>query len=133
MLGAARNIGVSQRIADVTLPMSVALFRATGPAMNIGVAVYAAHLLGIDLNTTAMVAGIAVAALASIGAVSLPGQISFFTSIAPIALAMGVPIGPLALLIAVETIPDMFRTVGNVTMDVAVATAVDRAEGRREA
>jgi Na+/H+-dicarboxylate symporter len=79
-----------------------------------------------------MIAGIAVATLASIGAVSLPGQISFFTSIAPIALAMGVPIGPLALLIAVETIPDMFRTVGNVTVDVAVAAAVDAAEDRAE-
>lgn len=130
MLASARNMGVSQRVADVTLPMSVALFRATGPAMNIGVAIYAAHLLGMELNMTAMIAGIAVATLASIGAVSLPGQISFFTSIAPIALAMGVPIAPLALLIAVETIPDMFRTVGNVTMDVAVASAVDRAEQR---
>jgi Na+/H+-dicarboxylate symporter len=128
MLAAARNMGVSQRVADVTLPMSVALLRATGPAMNIGVAIYAAHLLGMEIGTGAMIAGIAVATLASIGAVSLPGQISFFTSIAPIALAMGVPIGPLALLIAVETIPDMFRTVGNVTVDVAVAAAVDRAE-----
>ena len=45
----------------------------------------------------------------------MPGQISFVTSIAPIALALGVPIEPLALLIAVETIPDIFRTLGNVT------------------
>jgi Na+/H+-dicarboxylate symporter len=132
MLAAARNMGISQRVADVTLPMSVALLRATGPAMNIGVAIYAAHLLGMEIGTGAMIAGIAVATLASIGAVSLPGQISFFTSIAPIALAMGVPIGPLALLIAVETIPDMFRTVGNVTVDVAVAAAVDRTESRSE-
>jgi len=58
--------------------------------------------------------------------VSLPGQLSFVTSIAPIALAMGVPIAPLAILIAVETIPDIFRTVGNVTMDVAVTGAVAR-------
>jgi Na+/H+-dicarboxylate symporter len=38
------------------------------------------------------------------------------------------------LLIAVETIPDIFRTLGNVTMDVAVTTAVDRQttrEGQR--
>ena len=62
----------------------------------------------------------------SYAAVSLPGEISFISSIAPIALALGVPIAPLALLVAVETIPDIVRTVGNVTLDVAVATAVDR-------
>jgi Na+/H+-dicarboxylate symporter len=42
---------------------------------------------------------------------------------------MGVPIEPLALLIAVETIPDIFRTLGNVTMDVAVTGAVNRNSG----
>jgi Na+/H+-dicarboxylate symporter len=39
---------------------------------------------------------------------------------------MGVPIEPLALLIAVEVIPDIFRTIGNVMMDVSVSGAVAR-------
>ena len=59
---------------------------------------------------------------------ALPGQISFLTSIAPIAIAMGVPIAPLAILVAVETIPDIVRTAGNVTLDVAVTSAVDRSQ-----
>jgi proton glutamate symport protein len=62
------------------------------------------------------------------GSVSLPGQVSFITSIAPIALAMGVPIEPLGLLIAVEVIPDIMRTVGNVSMDVAVTAIAARGE-----
>jgi len=62
----------------------------------------------------------------SYGAVSLPGEVTFISSIAPIALALGVPIAPLALLVAVEMIPDIFRTIGNVTLDVALATVVDR-------
>jgi Na+/H+-dicarboxylate symporter len=73
-----------------------------------------------------MIAGVGVGALVSYGAVSLPGQVSFFSSMAPIAVAMGLPLAPLAILIAVETIPDIFRTLGNVTMDVAVTGAVDR-------
>jgi Na+/H+-dicarboxylate symporter len=60
--------------------------------------------------------------------VSLPGQVSFITSIAPIALVMGVPVEPLALLIAVEMMPDVVRTVGNVTMDVAVTKVAARGE-----
>ena len=59
---------------------------------------------------------------------SLPGALSFVTSIAPIALAMGVPIEPLALLIAVEVVPDIFRTLGNVTWDVTVTGAAARGE-----
>ena len=43
-----------------------------------------------------------------------------------IALAMGVPVEPLALLVAVEMLPDLMRTLGNVTMNVAVTSAVDR-------
>jgi Na+/H+-dicarboxylate symporter len=132
MLEAADRLGLPKRNADVSLPLAVALFRATGPAMNIAVAIYVAYWLGIDLGVGSMIAGIAVASIASYWAVSLPGALSFITSIAPISLAMGVPIEPLALLIAVEVIPDIFRTLGNVMMDVAVSGAVargDRSEG----
>ena len=68
------------------------------------------------------------ASIASYWAVSLPGALSFVTSIAPIALAMGVPIEPLALLIAVEVLPDITRTLGNVTWDVTAAGVASRGE-----
>jgi proton glutamate symport protein len=126
MLTAARGMGVREQVADVTLPISVALFRATGPAMNTAVAFYVAHWLGLEPSLGQMIAATAVGAVMSYGAVSLPGEVSFISSIAPIAMALGVPIAPLALLVAVEMIPDIFRTVGNVTLDVAVTTAVGR-------
>jgi Na+/H+-dicarboxylate symporter len=128
MLDASTRLRVPQRNADVTLPLAVALFRATGPAMNVSVAIYVAYMMGIDLNAGNLIAGFAVAAIASYWAVSLPGALSFVTSIAPIALAMGVPIEPLALLIAVEVLPDLTRTLGNVTWDVAVTGAASSGE-----
>ena len=132
MLNAAKQLRVPQRNADVTLPLAVALFRATGPAMNISVAIYVAYWMGVELHAGNLIAGFAVAAVASYWAVSLPGALSFVTSIAPIALAMGVPIEPLALLIAVEVLPDITRTLGNVTWDVAVTGVASRGE-REEA
>ena len=102
----------------------MALFRATGPAMNTAVAFYVAHWLGYQPTLAQMIAATAVGAVMSYAAVSLPGEISFISSIAPIAMALGAPIAPLALLVAVEMVPDIFRTVGNVTLDVAVTTAV---------
>ena len=126
MLAAARNLKVREDVVDVTLPMAVALFRATGPAMNLAVLFYIAEWMGLEPSLAQVIAAIFVASLMSLSAVSLPGEISFISSVAPIGIALGIPLGPLALLIAVEMIPDMFRTFGNVTMDVAVTTAVDR-------
>jgi Na+/H+-dicarboxylate symporter len=125
MLTAARAMGVREKVADVTLPISVALFRATGPAMNTAVAFYVTHWLGLQPTVAQMIAATAVGAVMSYGAVSLPGEVSYISSIAPIALALGVPIAPLGLLVAVEMIPDIFRTVGNVAMDVSLATIVN--------
>ncbi|WFL76107.1 cation:dicarboxylase symporter family transporter [Altererythrobacter arenosus] len=126
MLDSSNRLGLRQSTSEFVLPLAVAVFRATSPAMNMAVAVYVAHLAGVTLNPMLLAAGIAVAFIISIGSVSLPGSISFVISVGPIALAMGVPIEPLALLVAVEMLPDIMRTLGNVTMNVAVASAVDR-------
>ncbi len=129
MLTSAKELGVPERNSDVTLPLAVALFRGTGPAMNIAVAIYVAYWMEVPLAPAALIAGIAVASVASYWAVSLPGSLSFVTSIAPIALVMGVPIEPLAILVAVEVMPDIMRTIGNVVMDVAVTGAVAKGDG----
>ena len=126
MLVSCRALGLRDTTGEFVLPLAVALFRATGPAMNLAVAIYVARLAGIELSPLLLAAGVGVALITTIGSVSLPGAISLVTATGPIALAMGVPIGPLALLVAVEVLPDLMRTVGNVTMDVAVAATVDR-------
>ena len=126
MLQSCRTLGVRETTADFVLPLAVALFRATGAAMNLAVAIYLARLAGIELTPGAIAAGVAVALVTTVGSVSLPGAVSFVAAIGPVAIAMGVPIEPLALLIAVEMLPDIMRTLGNVTMDVAVTATVDR-------
>ena len=128
MVNGVKSMGVGERSADVVLPIAVALFRATGPCMNLAVAIYVAHLMSISLSPTALAIGVAAAAITTMGAVSLPGSVSFITSCAPICIAMGIPIEPLALLLAIETFPDIMRTLGNVTMDMAVTSTVARFE-----
>lgn len=126
MLGACRKLGVRDSTSEFVMPLAVALFRATSPAMNLAVVVYVARWYGVSLSPAMLVSGCVMAVLVSLSSVSLPGTISYVASVGPIALAMGVPIGPLALLVAVEVLPDLMRTLGNVTMDVAVTAAVDR-------
>ncbi len=125
MLKKSEDLGARETTAGLVLPMAVALLRVTGPAMNLAVALYVANWFGVTLGPAQWAIAITVAVLTSMGAVSLPGQVSFFTSCAPICIAIGAPLEPLALLVAVETLPDIFRTLGNVQMDVAVTTAVE--------
>ncbi|MEO8375681.1 MAG: cation:dicarboxylase symporter family transporter [Sphingomonas bacterium] len=129
MLRGAEQLGAPVAISGVTLPLAVAIFRVTGPAMNLAVAIYVAYWFGVPLGPVQLAAGVAVAAITALGSVSLPGQISYVASVAPICVAMGVPIAPLGLLVAVETIPDIFRTLGNVTMDLATTLTVSAWSG----
>ncbi len=131
MLDSAGRLGLRPSTAEFVLPLAVAVFRATSACMNIAVALYVAALAGVEVSPTQVAFGIAVAVIISVGSVSLPGSISFVVSVGPIALAMGIPVEPLALLVAVEMLPDIIRTLANVTMNVAVASAVDRTGTQR--
>ena len=124
MLRSSEEMGVPVATSGVVLPIAVAMLRATGPAMNLAVAIYVANWFGVPMSLGTLGAATAVAVLTSLGSVSLPGQISFIGAISPIAVTLGVPVAPLGLLVAVETIPDIFRTMGNVVMDLAVTLTV---------
>lgn len=129
MLRSSEAVGAPAAVSGVVLPIAVAVFRATSPAMNLAVALYVAMLTGTHIGPGQLAAGVATAAITTMGSVSLPGTISFFASVAPVAVAMGVPLEALGLLVAVETVPDLFRTVGNVTMDVAVTATISARSG----
>ena len=72
-----------------------------------------------------MATAVLVAFAVSVGSVGLPGQVSFIASVAPICAVLGLPTEALGILVAVEIVPDIFRTIGNVTADVAVTTVLD--------
>jgi Na+/H+-dicarboxylate symporter len=126
MIEAADGLGVRKESAGVILPLAVSIFRAASAAANIAVAIYLGHLQGIHLGPGLLLLGALVAAVVSLAAVGLPAQVSFFATIGPVCLAIGVPIELLPLLLAVETLPDIFRTFGNVTADLAVTRIVGR-------
>jgi Na+/H+-dicarboxylate symporter len=132
MLAVCRTLGVRETTADFVLPLAVAVFRATSPAMNLAVAIYVAKLTGVQLTPASIAAGALVALVTTSARSACPARSASSTSIGPIALAMGVPVEPLALLVAVEMLPDLMRTVGNVTMDAAVTARWTGPAGRSD-
>lgn len=121
-------LAVEERVRNMVLPMAVSIFRITSAAANFAVALYVAALHGIAVGPGLFFVGMLVATVVSLAAVGLPSQVSFFTTIGPVCLAMGAPVELLPLLLAVETIPDIFRTVGNVTADIALTLIVSRSD-----
>ena len=132
MVEGASELGVPVQTSGVTLPLAVAIFRATGPAMTFAVAIDVANWFQIPLSPGVLAVGAVIATLTSLGSVSLPGTVSYVSSIAPVASAIGAPVAPLGLLVAVETIPDIMRTLGNVMMDLATTVTLWRRGGGSE-
>ena len=129
MVEAAGPLAISRTTAGIVLPLAVSLFRAASAGANVAVAIYLAHVHAVPLGMGALLLAAVVAAAVSVAAVGLPAQVSFFAIIAPVCFALGVPVVLLPLLLAIETVPDVFRTLGNVTADLAVARIVGRERG----
>ena len=85
---------------------------------------------GYERMTAAQLAnGVALSVLVSMGSVGLPGQAIFLATNLPVTSAMGLPIAPLPVLMAVDAIPDVLATVGNVTGDMTANALVASRSG----
>ena len=127
---ADRRLGYPKQVAALVLPMAVSLFRLTSPVQYITSAVFIAWAYGIDLSTAQLLAGALLAVVISLGSVGLPGQVTFVATNLPVAQAMGLPLSPLGLMLAVDTIPDALATLGNVTADLTATSVVNRQSQR---
>ncbi|RCS29690.1 dicarboxylate/amino acid:cation symporter [Rhodanobacter denitrificans] len=128
---ADRRLGYPKQVAALVLPMAVSLFRLTSPVQYVTSAVFIAWAYGIDLGTAQLLAGALLAVVISLGSVGLPGQVTFIATNLPVAQAMGLPLSPLGLMLAVDTIPDALATLGNVTGDLTATSVVAR-QSRRD-
>jgi proton glutamate symport protein len=127
MIDSARNrLGYPPALTALVLPMAVSLFRITSPAQYIAVAAFIAWLYGIDVHVSQYAVAVLVAAAISMGSTGLPGQANFMTNNMPITQSLGLPVEPLGVLLAVDTIPDVFCTIGNATGGVTATGIVAR-------
>lgn len=127
------DLNIPPRVTGLVLPLAVAVFRLTSPVANLGVAYFCAHIYGVEPTLPQMIAACFVAWAVAVSSVGLPGQVSFMASIVPICITLGVPVGLLPILLAVEIIPDIFRTIGNVSADVGAVAVLNKPGAEVEA
>ncbi|MEP6898557.1 MAG: cation:dicarboxylase symporter family transporter [Rhodanobacter sp.] len=128
---ADRKLGYPAPVTALVLPMAVSLFRLTSPVQYMTSAAFIAWAYGIDLTAAQLITGALLAVVISLGSVGLPGAVTFIATNLPVAQSMGLPLGPLGLMLAVDTLPDTLATLGNVTADLT-ATSVVAHQSRRD-
>ena len=124
--GARERLGLPEPLAGFLLPLAVSLFRVGAAIGQVIGALFIATLYGVTLGP---------AQLAAVGATTIATNFSIpgipngsILMIVPVLLAAGVPAEGVGLLLAVDTIPDMFRTTTNVTGDLVAAVILGRRE-----
>jgi Na+/H+-dicarboxylate symporter len=122
------ELGVSEEVSSFVLPLG-ATINMDGTALYQAVAaVFIAQTLGMGLGIGAQLTIILTAVLASIGTAAVPGAGIIMLVI--ILEAVSVPSAGIALILGVDRILDMMRTVVNVTGDASVAVIVADSEGQ---
>ncbi len=125
------NLGVSEEVSSFVLPLG-ATINMDGTALYQGVAtIFIAQAVGMDLGMGDQLNVILLAVMASIGTAAVPGAGIIMLII--ILESVHVPSAGIALILGVDRILDMLRTVTNVTGDCTVATSIAASEGQLRA
>ncbi len=124
MIDAARTLGVTERVTAFVVPLAASMLRV-GSAVGQTVAVlFAARLFNVSIAPLHLVAILVVTVLTTFTVPGIPG--GSIVVMVPILLAAGVPADAVGVLLGADVIPDMFRTMANVTGGIAAAAIVDR-------
>jgi len=122
MVKSAEEAGMPKIITGVVIPISASMFRfGAAVAQTVGV-LFIARLYGITL-TGPQLATVTITVIVTTFAVpGIPG--GSILAMVPVLRAASVPVEGIGILLAVDTIPDMFRTMANATGMMALAAVL---------
>jgi Na+/H+-dicarboxylate symporter len=113
MVESAERAHLPPAAARVVLPLALAIFHfGAAIAQTVGV-IFLARLYGVTLTPPQIAAIIVAVVFASFAVPGIPG--GSIIAMVPVLSAANLPVEGIAILLAVDTIPDMFRTTANVT------------------
>jgi Na+/H+-dicarboxylate symporter len=106
------------------LPLAVATFRLGAvPALLVG-SMFLGRLYGVSLDSMQMIGIVLTAILLSFSIPGVPG--GSILIMAPVLANAGIPAEGIGILLALDTVPDMFRTMTNVTGDFTAISLLAR-------
>lgn len=120
---AQNNLGIRKSVSSFVQPLG-ATVNMDGTAIMQGVAtVFIAQLSGIDLTLGQMVTVVIIATIASIGTAGVPGV--GLVMLAMVLTAVGLDPAAIGIILGIDRLLDMTRTVVNITGDATIALVID--------
>ncbi len=124
MVASAERADVPPIVSRFILPLAASVFRVgAAVAMPVGV-LFLARLYGATLSTPQLASMVFTVILSTFAVPGVPG--GSIIAMVPVLAAVNLPIDGIGILLAVDTIPDMFRTTANVTGSMALAAILRR-------
>src|SRR5262249_21776128 len=136
MVESADRSGLPPVVSGFIVPLAASVFRVgAAVAMPVG-ALFLARLYGVSISASQLASIVFATVLASFAVPGIPG--GSIIAMVPVLAAANVPLDGIGILLAVDTIPDMFRTTENVTGSLTLAAVLGREpraaeDGRRAA
>ena len=122
--GAEQGLTLPKDVTGFVLPLAVSTFKFAGPVSWPVGALFVAWFYGVDLHAAQYLTIAFASVFLGFAAPGVPR--GAFLMLAPLFLAIGLPVEGIGILIAVDAIPDLFATVLNVTGDLAATALVAR-------
>ena len=119
------RVKISDRVAGFVAPLGATMkMDGCGAIYPAIVCILTAQIFGIDLSIQQYVLIAITAAIATIGTAGVPGTASIMATV--VLTSVGLPLQGLALVIGIDKVIDMMRTMTNVTGTGVCATIVDK-------
>lgn len=124
------NAKVTQNVAGFVASLGTTMgMNACGGIYPAVVAIYVANMFGIDLSMYHYVIIILTTTIGSLGIAGVPGAATMATTV--VLTAVNLPVEGVAMILAVDALIDMMRTMTNVTGAAVTALVVDESEKRK--
>ena len=122
MVESGERADLSPVVSRFIIPLAASVFRVgAAVAMPVGV-LFLARLYGATLSPVQLASVVFTVILSSFAVPGVPG--GSIIAMVPVLAAVNLPIDGIGILLAVDTIPDMFRTTANVTGSLALAAVL---------
>jgi Na+/H+-dicarboxylate symporter len=122
MMDAARSLGVSEAVIAVVIPLAATMLRVGAAVGQMVAVLFAARLFDVSLAPAQLFAVLITTIFTTVASPGVPG--GSIIVMTPVLVAAGIPPGAIGILLGADAIPDMVRTMANVTGGIAAATIV---------
>lgn len=124
---AERRLFLPTNVSGFVLPVAVSTFKMSTPLTHISGALFLSQLYGVPLSAIQL---LTIASLGIVLSLSSPGiPSSSLYIMVPVLISVGIPAEGVGILIALDVLPDVVKTIMNVTADLTAATVISAHSG----